>query len=75
MTVNLASSARTRKKSSSVLFRPEHPSLTVIQDADVTLAHLPVELVQETAETVYGTGTPIAFDSCTPAVTMTSSGV
>lgn len=52
---------------SSVLFRPEHPSLKVIQDADVTLAHLPVELVQETAETVYGTGTPIAFDSCTPA--------
>ncbi|MFF0902597.1 UNVERIFIED_CONTAM: helix-turn-helix transcriptional regulator [Kocuria sp. CPCC 205316] len=52
---------------SSVLFRPEHPSLTVIEDADVTLAHLSVELVQEVADTVYGTRTPVAFDSCTPA--------
>ncbi|THE19005.1 helix-turn-helix domain-containing protein [Kocuria rosea] len=51
----------------SVLFRPEHPSLSVIEDADVTLTHLSVGLVQEIADTVYGTRTPVAFDSCTPA--------
>jgi AraC-like DNA-binding protein len=51
---------------SSVLFRPEHPSLVVIQDVDVTMAHLPVELVQATADTVYGAKTPVAFASCTP---------
>jgi AraC-like DNA-binding protein len=51
---------------SSVLFRPGHPALAVIEDADVTLAHLPVELVQETAGTVYGTETPVAFASSAP---------
>lgn len=51
---------------SSVLFRPEHPSLSVIEDADVTLVHLSVGLVQEIADTVYGTKAPVAFDSCTP---------
>ncbi|MEX5300136.1 helix-turn-helix transcriptional regulator [Kocuria sp. CPCC 205292] len=50
---------------SSVLFRPEHPSLVVAQDVDVTLVHLPVELVQETADTVYGTRTPVAFAAAT----------
>lgn len=52
---------------SSVLFRPEHPCLSVIEDADVTLAHLSVELVQEVADTLYGTRTPVAFDTPTPA--------
>jgi AraC-like DNA-binding protein len=51
---------------SSVLFRPEHPSMSVIEDADVTLMHLSVELVQEIANTVYGTRTAVAFDSCVP---------
>lgn len=52
---------------SSVLFRPEHPALAVAQDVDVTLAHLPVELVQATADTVYGTKVPVAFAFSTPA--------
>lgn len=52
---------------SSVLFRPEHPSLVVAQDVDVTLVHLPVELVQATADTVYGARTPVAFASATSA--------
>jgi AraC-like DNA-binding protein len=51
---------------SSVLFRPGHPSLVVAEDVDVTLAHLPVDLVQETADTVYGTDTPVLFASSTP---------
>ncbi|MGQ1795845.1 helix-turn-helix transcriptional regulator [Kocuria oceani] len=50
----------------SVLFRPEYPSLSVIEDADVTLTHLSVGLVQEIADTVYGTSTPVLFDSPTP---------
>lgn len=50
---------------SSVLFRPEHPSLVVAEDVDVTLVHLPVELVQETADTVYGARTPVAFAAAT----------
>lgn len=52
---------------SSVLFRPEHPSLVVAQDVDVTMAHLPVEVVQATADTVYGTETPVGFTSSVPA--------
>ncbi|GAA1770632.1 helix-turn-helix transcriptional regulator [Kocuria aegyptia] len=52
---------------SSVLFRPEHPSLVVAQDVDVTLVHLPVELVQQTADTVYGARTPVAFAASTSA--------
>ncbi|MEX5270715.1 helix-turn-helix transcriptional regulator [Kocuria sabuli] len=51
---------------SSVLFRPEQPSLVVAQDVDVTLAHLPVQLVQATADTVYGVETPVEFASATP---------
>lgn len=51
---------------SSVLFRPEHPSLVVAQDVDVTMAHLPVELVQATADAVYGTVAPVAFAFSTP---------
>lgn len=51
----------------SVLFRPDHPSLVVAQDVDVTLVHLPVELVQATADTVYGARTPVAFDSAASA--------
>lgn len=51
---------------SSVLFRPEHPSLVVAQDVNVTMAHLPVELVQATADTVYGTETPVDFASSAP---------
>lgn len=54
---------------SSVLFRPEHPSLVVAQDVDVTLAHLPVQLVQDTADTVYGTRTPVGFASSAPLST------
>ncbi|MFI7582930.1 helix-turn-helix transcriptional regulator [Kocuria sp. M1N1S27] len=52
---------------SSVLFRPEHPSLVVAQDVDVTLVHLPVDLVQQTADTVYGERTPAAFASAASA--------
>ncbi|MFF0989784.1 helix-turn-helix transcriptional regulator [Kocuria nitroreducens] len=52
---------------SSVLFRPEHPSLVVAQDVDVTLVHLPVALVQQTADTVYGARTPVAFAASTSA--------
>ncbi|GAA1753935.1 helix-turn-helix transcriptional regulator [Kocuria aegyptia] len=51
---------------SSVLFRPEHPSLVVAQDVDVTMAHLPVDLVQATADTVYGTEAPVGFASSAP---------
>lgn len=51
---------------SSVLFRPEHPSLVVAQDVDVTMAHLPVQLVQATANTVYGTEVEVGFTSCVP---------
>lgn len=51
---------------SSVLFRPEHPSLVVAQDVDVTMAHLPVDLVQATADTVYGHETPVDFSSSAP---------
>ncbi|MFI7741565.1 helix-turn-helix transcriptional regulator [Kocuria rhizosphaericola] len=52
---------------SSVLFRPEYSSLVVAQDVDVTMAHLPVELVQATADTVYGTKTAVGFTSSAPA--------
>jgi AraC-like DNA-binding protein len=51
---------------SSVLFRPERPSLVVAQDVDVTMVHLPVHLVQATADTVYGTETPVDFASAVP---------
>lgn len=51
---------------SSVLFRPDHPSLVVAQDVDVTMAHLPVQLVQATADTVYGVDTPVGFTSSAP---------
>lgn len=51
---------------SPVLFRPEHPSLVVTQDVDVTMAHLPVHLVQATADTVYGVETPVGFASSVP---------
>ncbi|WP_298584827.1 helix-turn-helix transcriptional regulator [uncultured Kocuria sp.] len=51
---------------SSVLFRPDHPSLVVAQDVDVTMAHLPVPLVQATADTVYGAETPVGFTASAP---------
>jgi len=51
---------------SSVLFRPEHQALVVAEDVHVTLAHLPVELVQRTADTVYGTRAPVVFASSAP---------
>ncbi|OLT13800.1 MULTISPECIES: helix-turn-helix transcriptional regulator [unclassified Kocuria] len=54
---------------SPLLFRPEHPVLVVAEDVDVTLAHLPVDVVQETADTVYGTETPVSFTSSVPLST------
>lgn len=51
---------------SSVLFRPGQPSLVVAEDVDVTIAHLPVGLVQETAEIVYGIEATVAFASSNP---------
>ncbi|MGX5359735.1 helix-turn-helix transcriptional regulator [Kocuria sp. KH4] len=51
---------------SPLLFRPGHPVLVVAEDVDVTLAHLPVDVVQQTADTVYGAEIPVDFTSSVP---------
>jgi AraC-like DNA-binding protein len=49
-----------------VLFRPGRHGLVVAEAVRSTNVFLPVELVQATADTVYGTPTPVNFTSAVP---------
>jgi AraC-like DNA-binding protein len=49
------------------LFRPGRQGVVVAEAMRSTNVYLPVEPVQATAGTLYGTGTPVAFNSSAPA--------
>jgi AraC-like DNA-binding protein len=53
---------------SPVLFRPRRPTLFVVDTLEATNVYLTPHLLQEVADTVYGTeNIPVAFDSSHPA--------
>ncbi|MCJ8505523.1 helix-turn-helix domain-containing protein [Kocuria flava] len=51
---------------SPILFRPGHPALVVAQDLRANVSYLPVPLVQDVADTLYGTTDPVRFASSAP---------